>query len=167
LCRKATDDVTHDLGSRQLLRREVEFPDDPFQCGLAGRRHARLVPSSTRLAGQQRRQVPIGIATTPQERVGLPLGEPERGRRGLDKLARATILRRQWPDNLRPATRLPPCRLWNQRHVDHDRSLSCARLQPRLAKRWPLHTTSCRIAVDYGKGNREISTPVTEVNFGK
>jgi hypothetical protein len=73
LRRAATDDVTHDLGSRWLLRREIEFPDDPIQCGLACRRDARLVPSSTRLAGQQRRQVATGVTTTPQKRVGLPL----------------------------------------------------------------------------------------------
>jgi hypothetical protein len=119
------------------------------------------------LAGQQRRQVAVGVTTTLQKRVGLPLGEPERGSRSLDELAWATILHRQWPDDLRPATRLTPGRLPYQRHVDHDRLLFCAILQPSLAKRWPLHTTSGRIAVDYGKGNREISTQIAAADFGK
>jgi len=127
--------------------------------------HARLVPSSTRLAGQQRRQVALGVTTTLQKRVGLPLGEPRvaaaAGRAGAgDDLAPPVA------GYLRPATGLTP---------SASGTSSCRPCSPpilhqiaaSLVKRWPLHTTSAGLQVDYGKGNREVSTPIAEDDFGK
>jgi hypothetical protein len=74
---------------------------------------------------------------------------------------------RRWACHFGPTLRPMPSHLGNQRHVDHDRPSSCAKLQSPLAKCRALQPTLTKIAADCDRASRDISMPIADSRLWK
>src|SRR5271157_1516437 len=93
--------------------------DGLMQHDLARRGHPRAVPAAVRLTRQERGQVAARVPVAADQRICTTLRQTERGRGGLNKLARPVRGLGEGSDYLSPPLRLEPGRIRDERKVGH------------------------------------------------